>query len=137
MHAPPATAPPQPTLSRATALAELVLPSAEDLTAACASHVPTEAGLLVHAGLSDAGILHGGEPLQKDTPRGAGELLSEALDQRLSPLQLTLPDSPVLKAIWLKSVANYERLCLQRRAKRLRLAHRREARGLVPIKEIQ
>ena len=62
-------------------------------------------------------------------------LLDEALDSRLSPLQLTLPDSPVLKAVWLRSVASYERLRLRQAAKRLRLAHGRQVRGLVPISE--
>lgn len=62
-------------------------------------------------------------------------VLEKALEARLSPLQLTLPDSPVLRAAWLRSVAAYERLRMRQAAKRLRLEHRRKLRGLVTISE--
>ena len=75
------------------------------------------------------------EQEQQGDEMDGGDMLDQALESRLSPLQLALPDSPELKAIWLRSVASYERLRLRQAAKKLRLAHGLQRRGLVPIPE--
>lgn len=138
VSSPPAPQPPrkQPMLSRVTALPDLLLPSMEQIAAA---HTGSTPGMLPHppSETSEDCSKAAADVLQRHTPEDVGVIMDQALEQRLSPLQLTLPDSPLLRSVWLKSVANYERLRMQQRCKRLRLLHRRDLHGLVPIVECQ
>jgi len=52
-----------------------------------------------------------------------------------SPLQFQLPESPVLRAVWARGEAAYDRIRRQQMVKKAQLARRREAGGLVPISE--
>ena len=123
-------------VARTKALCELILPSPELLTEAVEPLERVDSTLApVPCATTKGDRILDPSPSASTLEAAVAETTEIARQIALSPLRLNLPESPVLRAVWERSAAVYERMKLQRKARHISFARRQQIRGLVPITE--